>query len=200
MKKYIVLTFILFLYIFSFSQNQIVMKIWSSYNQAKSIVQAQKDGDIPEDHYQLTLNQNLPAIGPQSINYEIYFSLIEKYDDPDYFEDYGEYYDQEVFLIEKSYNIAGQKFYEEFLYEDEKLIFYFYKEIGDNCNEVRIYLQNDKLIRFSKTELNSDDCETISSQVEYTINNLPNEFNETVDLAITQANNLIKIFDSLNAY
>lgn len=183
-----------------FSQNPVIMKIWQTYNTAKTNVQAQINGDIPEDHYQFILNQNLPAIGPQTITYDYYFSLVDKYDDPDYYDQNEEFFDQEVYFVEKTYNVAANEFHEEFLFENEKLIYYFYKENSGNCYEIRIYFNNNKMVRFSKTNLNSDNCEDITSQVEYGINNLPDDYNATIEKAQEDAIYIIKIFDFMNAY
>ncbi|MBN2663725.1 MAG: hypothetical protein JXR68_08760 [Bacteroidales bacterium] len=193
MKKFCLLFLSSLLSISLISQNPTVMKIWQTYNTAKSTIEAQQNGDIPEDHYKFILNQNLPAVGPQTITYDLYFSLVEQYDDDDF-------YEQEINIAQKSYNIAGREFTEEYLFEDEKLIYFFYKEYSDNCREIRIYFDNEEVVRFSETILNYNNCEDIISQVEYNKTNLPSDYDETVQTALSDANFIVKIFILFNVY
>jgi len=193
MKKFSVLFLSLFFSISAFSQNATVMKIWSKYDVAKSIIDAQKNGDIPDDHYQINLNQNLPAVGPQTISYDMYFSLADNMDDDDF-------YDQKLKITEKSYNIAGNSFYEEYLFENGKLIFFFYKEKFNNCREIRVYFSQEDVVWLSETNFDEDDCQNIISQVEYSNKNLPADYNESIENAIIEAKIIMKLFNMFKVY
>ena len=154
MKKYFSLILILFSSTFVFSQNEDIQDIREIYYLIQEKIEHQNNGDIPEDNLQIVLNQNMPAIGPQTIDYNFYFTL-------DFDDGIGEYV-HTLDFVTRSYNIAASLYvYEEFLYNGVgDLVFYYMKYESAACKEIRFYFSNNELIKATVKELNVDgNCE-----------------------------------------
>lgn len=193
------ITIFIFLLAFSslnvIAQNDVMQKIVKLYTEAKDIVQQQKNEDIPIDCFTYILNQNLPAIGQQTIKYDMYFTLDNNEDNGD-----EPTYLQTLKLVEKSYNIAAGKFYEEFLFDKGELVFYYGKEIYINCNEIRMYFDNKSLIKMKVTTFDADSCKTILNQETFTNKNVPSEYKDEITKQMAEANFIQNLFEASKTY
>lgn len=151
MKK-ILLFIVLFSLLSSvmYSQKSDIQFIRESYNEAQEKIKHQKNDDIPQDNMKISVNQNMPAIGPQTIDYVFYFDLI--------FDEEKTEYIHSLNFATRQYNVAASVFsYEEFLYNaDGELIFYFLKEenaYDEKTFELRLYYKDENLIKVLAKEL-----------------------------------------------
>ncbi len=193
MKKTLLIYIYILFAISVFSQNSIVFKTLTEYNSVMRHINAQKNGDIPDNHYQFILKQNLPAVGEQTINYDIYFSLDDSYD-------YDDFYQQNINYAEKNYNISDKKFHEEYLYQNDTLIYYMYKENFEGLKEIRMYFSNGKIVLLSETTFDKDNYDNIISQKDYKKSNLPDDYNEIVELAVENSKFIVNIFKKFKVY
>lgn len=194
MKKIILLFFLLgFNFSFVFSQNDLIQKIWKKHSKAINYVEQQKKGNIPKNHYTIKLNQNLPGIGQQLIKYDFYFSLLEELDDPDF-------YEQSLFFVKKSYNISAQNYYEEFLFENDTLIYFMKKEKFGKYREIRCYFNRGVFFRFSESFFKEKDPEMIVSQKEYSNKNLPQEYEKIIEDIKIKTDFIFDIFNYFAVY
>jgi len=197
MKKIIFLFLIISIFFqISFSQEAEIKKIRELYKTAQENIGYQRDSLIPFDNLKITLNQNMPAIGQQTFDYEFYFSL--EYSE----ETEGEYFHQ-LYFATKSYNIAASYFsYEEFLFNDKgELVFYFIKYSSgyepEFNREVRCYFQNEKLIKINVKEapLNYDDENPIFNQIYENSNVVPDYFKEDYSYILSTAEEIKNIYN-----
>jgi hypothetical protein len=124
-----------------FAQNKKIEEIRNYYNNLNKDLQSLKESNVPCT-YEIKLQRTIPGTGPQSLLITYYF--FEK----DLIYEQGNKI--ELVKISVSYNIAARKFYREFVFKDEKLIFYFFKpDINNATNEIRNYYDDNKLILYA---------------------------------------------------
>lgn len=136
----IILVFILIV-VFANSQNSEIVNIKQQYYNVHQEITAQQNQDVPENNAKIIVNQTMPAIGPQTIEYNFYFQLKDLEDDVSF--------EHDLLFVTRTYNIAASYFfYEEFLYDlSGKLIFY-YSSVHDTiCKQLRCYFKDDVLIK-----------------------------------------------------
>lgn len=194
MKNLIVLL-LLFSSIFPiFSQTDALKNIRQQYSDVHRDIKAQKNEDIPKNHAQIIINQMMPSIGAQTIEYNFYFSLVEPVDDYSF--------DHYLSFATRKYNVAQSLFvYEEFLYDsDGNLIFYFDKELSQNCTELRCYFENNKLFKvlYKVADLEANKCPDASKYK--TILNSKNELPEDFSLNVikSSADDILTIYRLLD--
>ena len=116
---------------------QTVADIRKKYAQAKERIDVKKKAEVPPDETVVTSNYMAAGAGPiQDVTHYYYSGNFD--------EDLGrEAY--EVYFMERKYNVGAIDYYQEFLYDDEgKLIFYFEKS---GANETCYYWGPDGLAK-----------------------------------------------------
>lgn len=196
MKKIMFLLGLVLFFIETFSQESEIKFIREQYSKAQENIGYQRDSLIPLDNIKITLNQNMPAIGQQTFDYNFFFTL-EYSEEVD-----GEYFHQ-LYFATKSYNIAASYFsYEEFLFnEKEELIFYFLKYRSgyepEFNREIRCYFNNNKLIKITVKEApfeNDDESELVFKQVYESTSKVPDNFKEDYDNLFSTLENIKDIY------
>ena len=111
------------------AQNAQVAKIRKMYAQAKETMAQKKKAELPPDETVVTSNYMAAGAGPVKDVTRYYYS-------GDYDEDLGrEAY--EVYFMVRKYNVGAVDYYQEFLFDEEgDLAFYYEKNEG---NETRFY-------------------------------------------------------------
>lgn len=134
------------------SQVELIENIKQNYYYVQKVIKAQITEDIPENNAKIVINQLMPAIGSQTIEYNFYFSLIELDDEVSF--------DHNLNFATRKYNVAQSMFvYEEFLFDENgDLIFYFQSEQSEICKQIRCYFNKNKLIKviYKEAELNDE--------------------------------------------
>ena len=187
---------LLFLIIGSaFAQPLDIMKIRELYSEAQTQIKEQQDGDLPLDFYHLMIEQNLPGIGPQTMDLKFYFYL--SYDEN---EESGEGdYSQKVYLVQRSYNVAASlNIYEEFLFYDDGICFFFRKTEGYECGEERFYFdENQKILKLKLNPANNcADAQTVYP--DYTTENEPeNEYKDWIKRVLADSEQVFQLFLSI---
>ena len=100
---------------------QDVSSVQRAYHEVRRNITAHRDEPNTLNEMELTVRHNVPGIGPQTIRYTFYLSPL-RYDDT------GKLLPHRLLLVERSYNVAAQKFQEEFLYDDEGHLLFTYEE------------------------------------------------------------------------
>ncbi len=178
------------------AQEQDITKIKQLYNDAQENIAYQKNGDIPEDNIHLVINQNMPALGPQTYDYNFYFTLDYSEEEP------GEYFHTLCF-VNRSFNFAQSAFYyEEFLYDKNgDLVFYFLRMKAAFCFELRCYFKDENLIKILIKEVNSDgDCENSNDYVitHQSVNEVPYNYEEYVNSIKPASEKIKNIFKTID--
>ncbi|MBN2892460.1 MAG: hypothetical protein JXL97_11380 [Bacteroidales bacterium] len=177
------------------AQNSDIQFIRDSYNSAQENINYQLNEEIPQDNMKITVNQNIAAIGPQTIEYTYYFDYVFL-DEPTY------EYTHKLYFATRSYNVAASLFsYEEFLYnENGELIFYFLRENSAYSEldfEIRLYYKQNQLIKVIAKELkeagdpeNSDDyVKTFEAK-----NDVPEYFEDRINTIINLGKSIKDIY------
>ena len=112
-----------------------VNEIKKMYAQAKESMKYRKDAELPPDEMVVSTDYMAAGAGPIKDVYHYYFS-------GDFDENVGaDMY--EVYFITRNHNVGATDYYEEYLFDDNKLVFY-YEKSGDN--ETRYYFSGNKLV------------------------------------------------------
>ena len=140
--------------------SQTVADIRKKYAQAKERMEARKKAELPPDETVVTSNYMAAGAGPINDVTHYYYS-------GDFDEDLGRE-DYEVYFMVRKYNVGAIDYYQEFLYDDEgKLIFYYEKS---GANETRYYWGADGL---AKEDIKGERLldEVMASRLSYELKN-----------------------------
>lgn len=179
-----------------FSQTKEIKQIKELYYSVQENIEQQRNEEIPQDNLQIILNQNMAAIGPQTVSYNFYFTL--KFDE----EETYEYY-HTLNFVTRSYNIAASVYYyEEFLYNDKgELIFYFLKQESEYSFEIRCYYSNNELINITIKDLKEDGNYQNSAdyiQTYESTNKIPENHEEDCKFIKLKAENILEIYKKID--
>lgn len=174
------------------SQTDILKSIKQDYYDIQKEIDAQKNEDIPQNNTKIVVNQMMPAIGCQTVEYDLYFYLNEN--------EFDVSFDHSLWFATREYNVAQSMFvYEEFLYDgDGNLSFYFQIEKTETCKQLRCYFNENKLIKVIYKEglLDADyGCGNYKIVLE-SENELPEDY-KLGDI-LDRAKNIIKIHSLLD--
>mgnify|MGYP000875007147 CR=1 FL=1 len=196
MKKITLLLLSNFIALLLLSQNNDISYIQQKYKEAKANIASQEKGDIPTDCYTFELNQNLPAIGPQTITYKLYFKLEEISDIDSVFP-----YQQTLFFATRQYNIAASLFaYEEYLFDNNKLIFVFVNEKSETCVQKRFYFKNETPFLTKISKFNDIDCKELQEEAKYDSKKIPQEEKQTIEEKKAVSYLILSVFNTFKAY
>ena len=173
----------------SSAQSEAVKKIRAKYYETAAYIQSMKDGDKKNYHFSLTADHVLPGTGSQTQQIDFYFKSIEADDEGNY-----EYI---LLQVNRSYNVSmSYRVYEEFLFDDNNLVFYFERVTGVKCGEKRMYFKNEKLVDLKTKTL--PDCDEETQM--YTGKETGESFIENMAYVQRKANNLMKIFKQIEVF
>lgn len=117
--------------------DQIIANIRKKYAQVKQRQDSKKKAELPPDETVITSNYMAAGAGPVK-------DVTRYYYDGDFDEDLGRE-DYKVYFMVRKYNVGAKGFYQEFLYDDDgSLIFFFEKS---DTNETRYYWSKDGLAK-----------------------------------------------------
>ena len=139
---------------------QDIASIRKRYGEIRQSIADQKQEIHLCNRAELTLQHNVPGIGPQNIHYNLYFT-------PNTFNEDGDILPHQLQFVERSYNVASRKYYEEFLFDATgKVIFTYGREPRDNSEEgiyidTRCYFKDHALIEMLVTEVNGKESREI---------------------------------------
>ena len=105
-----------------------VEEIRKMYAEAKEIMANKKKAELPPDETVVTSNYMAPGAGPIK-------DVTHYYDTGDFDENLGNMFYTPYFITRK-YNVGAREYYEEFLFDEGDLVFYFIKSEND---ETRYY-------------------------------------------------------------
>ncbi len=118
------------------SPNDVLADIRKKYASVKERLEYRKKAELPPDETVVTSNYMAAGAGPVKDVTRYYYS-------GDYDEDLGrEAY--EVYFMVRKYNVGARDYYQEFLFDEGKLIFYFEKS---GISETRYYWGPDGLAK-----------------------------------------------------
>lgn len=113
-----------------------VAEIRKIYAQTKESLQFRKDAELPPDEMVVSNDYMAAGAGPIKDTYHYFFS-------GDYNEDFGgEVYT--VHFITRNHNIGAIDFYEEYLFNEEGSLVFYYEKTGQD--ETRYYFDEGRLI------------------------------------------------------
>ena len=142
------------------SANDVVAGIRKKYAQAKEMQDYRKKAELPPDETVVTSNYMAAGAGPVKDVTHYYYS-------GDFDETLGrDFY--KVYFMTRKYNVGARDFYQEFLFDDEgSMIFFFEKS---DTNETRYYWGKDGLAKEDvKGERMTD--EIIANRLSYELKN-----------------------------
>lgn len=148
--KFLLIPFLSLFCAFNFdTAAQSVADVRELYNQVKADIARQNDDIHMVNKWDLTMQHNVPGIGPQTIKFALNLSPYSYSDD-------GQTLPHKLQLASCSYNVAARKIYEEFLYDaDGQLVFAYRTQplLDDNATKqhVRIYRHKNKLLKLLVT-------------------------------------------------
>lgn len=153
-KTKLFFSLILVLFVLPLSaQSDAVKKIRTKYYETAAYIQSMKDGEKMNYHFSLTADHVLPGTGSQTQQIDFYFKSTEADEEGNY-----EYI---LLQVNRSYNIsASYRVYEEFLFDDNNLVFYFERVTGVECGEKRMYFEHDRIVDLQTKTLPDCDEET----------------------------------------
>ncbi|RLD48920.1 MAG: hypothetical protein DRI94_11850 [Bacteroidetes bacterium] len=176
------------------AQTNEIKNIREQYTQIQKEIAAQKNDDMPKNNMHIIVNQNMPGIGEQQIEYHFYFELEDIQDQvPEH---------HNMFFATRQYNVAASSdTYEEFLYDlSGNLLFYFQKTSEEKCKQLRCYFKDNKLIKviYKEADLIDDTCPS-SSKYKVLIqskNKLPQDFG--MEYLRSTSKSIMSIFKALD--
>lgn len=128
MRKLVNLILLLALAVTVQAQNAQVAKIRKMYADAKEVMANKKKAELPPDETVVTSHYMAPGAGP--IKDVTHYFYTGEFDD-----NLGNVYYTPYFITRK-YNVGAREYYEEFLFDNGSLVFYFCKSQND---ETRYY-------------------------------------------------------------
>lgn len=111
--------------------------IRATYRAAKEQVELNElaeEQNVPRNDMEVVSHYVIPGCGPTEEVIHYYFTLEENTE--------TDYYVNRLYLVTRSYNVAARKFYEEFLFDkDETLLFFFQTNdaLDGGTDETRYY-------------------------------------------------------------
>ena len=114
-----------------------ILAIRTAYRDAKQLVELNshaQEQSVPRNDMEVVSHYVIPGCGPTEEVIHYYFTLEENSE--------TDYYVNRPYLITRSYNVAARKFYEEFLFDkDETLLFFFQTNdaLDGGTDETRYY-------------------------------------------------------------
>ena len=128
MRKLVNLILLLALAVTVQAQNAQVAKIRKMYADAKEVMANKKKAELPPDETVVTSHYMAPGAGPiKDVTHYFYTGEFD--------ENLGNVYYTPYFITRK-YNVGAREYYEEFLFDNGSLVFYFCKSQND---ETRYY-------------------------------------------------------------
>ena len=128
MRKLVNLILLLALAVTVQAQNAQVAKIRKMYADAKEVMANKKKAELPPDETVVTSHYMAPGAGPiKDVTHYFYTGEFD--------EKLGNVYYTPYFITRK-YNVGAREYYEEFLFDNGSLVFYFCKSQND---ETRYY-------------------------------------------------------------
>ena len=126
-----------------------IQKIRTRYAQVKAKINENVNGYNGGNRATLTMEHTLPGTGKQKVNYTLYFTPYSSTGD-------GYLLDHKLEVVEASYNIAAQQFYEEYLFDDNGQIIFIYGRRPDTEQngwiETRWYFNQFQVLKSSITK------------------------------------------------
>lgn len=178
------------------AQNTDIAFIQQKYKEAKSIISSMEANEIPMDFYTFVLNQNLPAIGQQTITYKLYFKLEEISNIDSVFP-----YQQTLIFATRQYNIAASVFaYEEYLFDKNQLIFVFVNEKTETCLQQRFYFKKQNIFLAKISKFSDIDCKQLLEEAKFESKKIPIETQQIIEEKKAIANIILSIFNTFKAY
>ena len=159
-KLYFISILLLGLCFIQSTDAQDIASIRKAYAEIRQNIANQKQEPHLNNCANLTLQHNVPGIGPQTIHYTLYFT-------PYIFNEEGDILPHQLQFVERSYNIAAQKYYEEFLFDAAgRPIFTYGREPRVNSEEgiyidTRCYFDDYKLLEMLATEVEGKESREI---------------------------------------
>ena len=128
MKRMVMLTALLLMILSAQAQDARVAEIRRLYAEVKENMEYRKKAEIPPNDMVVTLNYMAPGAGPiKDVTHYFY--------DGEFKEDAGNVVYCPIFITRK-YNVGAAEYYEEYLFDEGSLVFYFCKQLD---NETRYY-------------------------------------------------------------
>jgi len=172
------------------AQEEKIKEIRRLYYEASALTDKQNKDDSPKELYSLTVNRVLPGIGPQEKNINFFYKTEQ--------DDEGQETHRLV-KVHNSYTIGPlYRVYEEYLFENDKLIFYFERVTGDECGEMRMYFSGDRLIDMSTKQI--EGCKEESQMYAKNQKELGENYIEKIAYTQKQAKHLLSAFKSLQSF
>ena len=142
------------------SANDVVAGIRKKYAQAKEMQDYRKKAELPPDETVVTSSYMAAGAGPVKDVTHYYYS-------GDFDETLGrDFY--KVYFMTRKYNVGAREFYQEFLFDDNDSMIFFFEKSGDN--EIRYYWGKDGLAKEDvKGERMTD--EIIATRLSYELKN-----------------------------
>lgn len=148
------------------AQDDAVKNIRRIYYETAAKIEAQQKGNAEYGEYKLTVNRSLPGTGPQEQNLHFFFEIIQN----------EAAISHKLLQVNRNYNISNRyRVYEEFLFDETQLIFYFEQVSGDECGEIRMYFEDERAVKIVPKQVKGCDEESqmylendVNSRVNYT--------------------------------
>lgn len=191
--KNILLQSLLALFFFNLlpTQAQNVVSIREQYDKVQENIRQQEEIAEMRNHMELTFMHNVPGIGPQTFNYDLYFAPYETNGE-------GITLPHQLRYAFGKYNVAARDFYEEYLFDKSGQLIYIFSrcpleslEEGNALKETRIYLQNHKPFRIKIDKILGDQTEPVHDT------NISSEDSERVTALMRRAETLFQMFDTV---
>jgi hypothetical protein len=172
------------------AQSEKIEEIRKIYYDVGAKISAQEKGDSHKEVYRFSVNMMLPGIGPQEKELDFYYNTEQ---------DYEGQQTHKLVKVRNSYNVGLlYRMYEEYLFKNDTLIFYYEKVSGDECGEIRMYFSGDKLIKLKTTQV--EGCDTASQMYPEEQNESGNNYIERIAYVQKQAKHLVKAFNNMQAF
>ncbi len=195
MKNLFIFVVFMIFSVFGNTQTGKIESIREQYSFAQQEISGQKNEDLPENNMHIVINQMMPAIGSQTVEYYFYFQLKEPDDDVSFLHD--------LFFVTRKYNVAeSSEIYEEFLFDlSGNLIFYFQNAREEKCKQIRCYFSDNKLIKvlYKEADLNEDEECPASSKYKLVLqskNKLPEDY--ALEYIQATAKNIASFFNLID--
>ena len=132
MKRIAMMAALLLLLVSAPAQQDQVAQVRKLYAEAKERMASKKKAELPPDETVVTSNYMAAGAGPIK-------DVIHYFYSGDFDETLGADY-HKLYFITRKYNVGAREYYEEFLFNEGSLVFYFNKQ---EANETRYYWGRD---------------------------------------------------------
>ena len=146
------------------------------------------------DCYTVEQNHTLPDVGQQKVVYKIYFKTILN-------DDIYKPYEQKINIVEKKYNQSKNNFSEEYLFdENNNLLFFFRKENFGEFREFRFYFNDTKVEKLTITYFDAETGKKMQKMENYSMQQISEKFIKDVEYSISETNKIFNIFNAIKIF